>query len=286
MSRSYCILQGGNLEQHMSDDMIIPQMKNLENWDESGSPSIAFAGGISTVTYENNPKPAFKDLFLQVTGYALADSVANTLLSYFSSNPTAMLFCLKIHNSAQVQLWMGANGSYYTGHSDTDKIVFKAPCTRYTCALTDTTVSSITTTNNYTSDNESGRIGQSQGFYDNTWYVCTYSDTSEGSGGGGFEGYIEKDFTVESGKKYYFKFTAWSTSGFTNASNNNVVLTSGENSENITLDGSVSSEGKEYAKIIESDGTTLNVKIDLPTMTSANNIVLKFYSIELYKLGT
>lgn len=273
MSKGFSILRAGNLEQHMQDDMIIPVYKNLENWGESGEPSITFSSGVNTVTYENNPKtPAqiLKELLQTASGLPVADTAVTQLLDQWSQHDNLDMYYYA-DSSLSLEVWLCPSNSYI------DNMTLHYYATSYRNMMASpggasiNSISSTTTQGNGTKT--SNRI---------LVKIGSYSVLTAGS----YEGYITQNFTVEDAKKYYFTFEFYSSSGFTASSTNNIVLTSGNNSANVTLDESAGSDYKLYSGIIVSDGTTLNVKIDLPTMTSSSDIVLKFRNIELHKLGT
>ena len=87
--------------------------------------------------------------------------------------------------------------------------------------------------------------------------------------------------TVEDNKKYLFSFKLSSASTFS-VSGDNIVLTSGNNRSVITIDGS--GVEKTYEGKIISDGTSINIRYNLFSITSSSAITLIIKEISMYQL--
>lgn len=276
MSLGILNLQGGNIEQHMTGNIVTANEKNMENWNAVGEVSIGYTGGVNTLTYENNPKtPAqvLKEGLEEASGLPVTDSCITSLLSFWEQHQTLVLFYFQ-ENNLGAHCWFGTQNDYI----DTDGFHFNAG--GYDLIMSNpgnTSITGIAQTNAVTNTGVfpiSATIKMAR--------VCAYDDLSHG---GGFEGYIDKNFNVENGKKYIVMFVCYSPSGF-NANSNNVVITSGANTSSITIDNENTTDYAQYYQYISAYGTTLNVKFDLETIAnSVTDVELKIGSIEIYELN-
>jgi len=115
----------------------------------------------------------------------------------------------------------------------------------------------------------------------NTNYYSGYGISYDSLSAQGFNGSITDNITVEDNKKYLFSFKLSSASTFS-VSGDNIVLTSGNNRSVITIDGS--GVEKTYEGKIISDGTSINIRYNLFSITSSSAITLIIKEISMYQL--
>lgn len=277
MSLGILNLQGGNIGQHMTGDIVTASEKNMENWNAVGEVSVEYAGGVNTLEYENIVKPTLDEFIYDKMGYTYTGSGVTS--SYFSLQD--VLDVMAEHPTWRAYMVENVGGRYFnivnaTSYTETTAIYSEGIQFKY-IVNADNEITRFQNKNTVSS----GTINLAN--YDKAAYICTYNDT--GSGGGTFNGYIDKNFNVENGKRYMIMFECYSPSGF-KATDNNVIITSGTNTSNITIDNENITDYAQYYQFIDTDGTTLNVKFDLHTMsTTEGNVEVKIGSIEIYKLN-
>lgn len=261
------------------NNMITSEYKDLSNWTTYGVMTLDYTDGVNTVTFSNVIKPTFKELFNQVTGYSLNDTIYNAVISYMASNPSYTIFGFYNPSVARFYIWGAAEASESPSTSRTN---YRRPAHRWICNTSGTTLVSVYQENDYTGT-DTGYVSWSN--FSNHWIIGTYNDVSE-SGGGGYNGYISKTFAVIDGEKYFLKLDAHSETGFQLLADDCVIMSSGSNSSDITIDGNASNTAKTYYQIVEADGTSLTIKFNLTSMyVAVGSVVLKISNLALFKVG-
>lgn len=278
MSKINMSAEGSYINGTLVNDLVSSTDKDMSNWNAVGDEfNIEYELGVNVIDYENNPKtPAqvLKEGLEEASGLPVTDSCITSLLSFWEQHQTLVLFYLQETNLG-AHCWFGTQNDYI----DTDGFHFNAG--GYDLIMANPGNTSITGISQTNPVSNTGVFPVSSTI--KMARVCSYDELNEGS----FDGYIDKNFTVESGKKYYVTLKFKTTTGYNIASNNNFIITSGNNVVNIRFDNNVhpTQYFKRYFGIIQADGTTLNLKINLTSMYG-DSIELGIYDIRIYQLGS
>lgn len=277
MSIGILNLQGGNIEQHMTGDIVTASEKNMENWNIVGEVDVEKVGTVNSITYENVPKTpaqALKEALQAGSGIPATDACINELLALWDQH-TDMTFYYIEFSGLDIRCMLCNPNDYM------DETGFHFSAGDYDLRMRTpggTEMQGIASTSTM----------PNSGVYAANVivkfaYIGTYDEIHNSSA---FSGYVDKNFSVENGKKYMVMFECYSPSGFSASSNDNVVITSGSNSSDITIDGENTTEYAQYYQFINADSSTLNVKFDLSTMPNTLvDVELNITSIEIYKLN-
>lgn len=259
-------------------DILSETDKNMTNWTIAGgdTPTITYLNEVNSIVYDNiirTPIETLQYLIGTAAGMPVTTDCANQLLNFWSQHQDLVLHYLRTDGNGSSCLFTNIN-SYY---DETDGFHIHTgdyDLLMYTPGVTSMTGIYITTQWDHDGIYPNRRIIYYR-------YVCTYSNIINGIS---YNCNVNKTLTVEDGEIYFLQFKGCSPSGF-EASENQITLVSGNNTESITFDNTQTSDYSDYTIRFIADGNSANVNFDLSKIAGYNTTTLNIKDIALYKVS-